>query len=181
MYVGRRRTLRSLADSHHAAVGDGLTEGEPGPFGQGGDGGGHAASWAGASSVGCPVRVRKTSSRLGSWSQCGGRCIDVRGVGEAHAEHAAADLGLERGGRALGGDAAAVDHGDLLREAVRLIQVAHERRLAGAVGPEQPEHRARGDREIEAVQGGHVAEAPAQRADFDGGDHAALLRILMSP
>ena len=60
-------------------------------------------------------------------------------------------------------------------------QDAHERRLAGAVGPEQPEHGARRDREVEAVQGDHVAEAPAQLADFDGGGHAALLRIVMSP
>ena len=53
--------------------------------------------------------------------------------------------------------------------------------LPAPLGPSSPNTVPGAIVEVEAVQGGHVAEAPAQLADFDGGGHAALLRIVMSP
>jgi hypothetical protein len=40
--------------------------------------------------------------------------------------------------------------------------------LAGAVGAEEPEHGARRDREVDAVEGDHVAEAFGQALHQDG-------------
>ena len=41
--------------------------------------------------------------------------------------------------------------------------------LPAPLGPSSPNTVPGRDREVEAVQGSHVAEVPAQLADFDGG------------
>ena len=48
-----------------------------------------------------------------------------------------------------------------------------QRRLAGAVGPEQPEELASAHREAHAVERLHVAEAARDVDDFDGGGHGS--------
>ena len=44
----------------------------------------------------------------------------------------------------------------------------HRGRLAGAVGPEEPEHRAGRDVEVDTVEGDHVAEALLEPLHGDG-------------
>jgi hypothetical protein len=53
---------------------------------------------------------------------------------------------------------------------------AHDRRLAGAVGPEQAQHGALGDGEVDPVERGLCAEPLDETLDDDGIGHAAHAR-----
>src|SRR5207248_9898779 len=53
-------------------------------------------------------------------------------------------------------------------------QHPHGRGLAGAVGSEQSEHRARGDVEVDPVERHDVAEALAEAFDRDGRDEVSI-------
>ena len=209
--------LAQLADGHHAAVGDGLAEGEPAAFGHGGGGGGHAASLAGRRSLGGvsgegrgrrrrgwaagarprasaragrpaaalprptqrgrrrppgTSRRRRLDARLlarGEVGQRGGRRIDVA---RASARRTLSTLppisALSSAAVPCGGDAAAVDDGDLLREAVGLIQVLRGEQDRGPVAAQLVDERAR-------APGANAGRAPswARRAGSPAGRRSA--------
>ena len=57
-----------------------------------------------------------------------------------------------------------------------VVRIAHDGGLPGAVGPEQPEHRALGHGQVHAVEGGGRAEALHQALDDDRVGHAGHAR-----
>jgi hypothetical protein len=77
------------------------------------------------------------------------------------------------------GIGAHVDAGDLDRAGVGLEQGGEDadgRRLAGAVGPEQSEHGALGDDQVEPVEGGDIPEALDQPRGADHLSHGVSSR-----
>ena len=177
---------------------------------------------------GGPVRVRKTSSRLGCCSSIGGdrhavarpaggrprptrrgrrrpggsrprrgrraarrprrgrraraARVGVPGSASAHDEHLGADGGLELGGRALGGDPAAVDDGDPLREAVGLLEVLRGQQDRGPVAAQLVDRvpqllaRARVQPGGGLVEQDHGRAADEARAEVEPAPHAARVR-----
>ncbi len=54
-------------------------------------------------------------------------------MGEADTEHAASDVGFELCSRSLGGDPPVIDDGDLLRQAVGLLELMGGEQHGGAL------------------------------------------------
>jgi hypothetical protein len=69
------------------------------------------------------------------------------------------------------GDVDLVDHNLAVLNRSQPFEGFQDRRLAGAVGPEQPEHLARFDGEADTPHGFNVTVGPAEVGDADDGRH----------